>query len=113
MSSFLIIHTRILLKFVFIMIKPEQRKHEIVAYVTKTYKKVLQIKAKTRGISLSAMINLALFDFLNPNLMANSTGIMKIDRTPKGSKEPVRRTHFRECIAELKIVLEKRRIDNE
>ena len=91
------------------MIKPEQRTHEIVGYVTQTYKKVLQIKAKQRGISLSAMINLALFDFLNPTMTAKSAPILRLDRSPKGSKEPLRKRNFRECIEELKVVLEKRR----
>lgn len=94
------------------MIKPEQRTHEIVGYVTKTYKKVLQIKAKQRGISLSAMINLALFEFLNPKMMAKSAPILRLDRTPKGSKEPLMKNYYRECIAELKVVLEKRRKEN-
>lgn len=57
---------------------------------------------------MSELIRVALYDFLNPKILVKSKGIVRIDRTPKGSKDPVRKNYFRECIDELKTVLEKR-----
>ena len=91
------------------MIKPEQRKHIIKVYVTKTEKGVLKHEAKKRGISVSALLKVAIHEYLSPRIAPKSVPIVRIDRTPKGSREPVRKNYFKECIDELKIVLEKRR----
>ena len=90
------------------MIKPEQRTHEIVGYVTKTYKKVVQLEAKKRGISVSAMINTALFDFLNPKILGKSSGILRIDRSKKGSDIPIRQSVYRDVMKELKEYFKKK-----
>ena len=95
------------------MIKPEQRTHVIQVYVTKTQKGVIRNEARKRGVSISALLKIATFEYFNPKVISKSVPIVRIDRTPKGSKEPIRKNYFRECIDELKIVLEKRRINNE
>lgn len=95
------------------MIKPERRKHEIVAYVTKSYKEFLKREHRKRGLGMSELIRVALYEYFNPKLLAKSAPIVRIDRTPKGSKEPIRKNFYRECIVELRMVLEKRRINNE
>jgi hypothetical protein len=91
------------------MIKPEQRKHIIKVYVTKTQKGSLKHEARKRGISVSALLKVGIFEYLSPRLVPNNIPIIRIDRTPKGSKEPIMKNYFRECIDELKIVLEIRR----
>ena len=95
------------------MIRPEQKRHLIKAYTTKTHKAFVKQEARKRGIAVSELIKVALYDYFNPREVPKSAAIVRIDRTPKGSTEPIRKNHFRECIEELKTVLEKRREENE
>ncbi|KKN56990.1 hypothetical protein LCGC14_0567120 [marine sediment metagenome] len=102
------------------MIKPEQRTHVIQVYVTKTEKGVIRHEAKKRGISISALLKIGIFDYFNPKVISKSDPIVRIDRTPKGSttfkdsKALQRPNDYKECIEELKQVFAKRRrINNE
>lgn len=91
------------------MIKPEQRTEVVKVYVTWTEKKNLIFQARRRGVSVSSLMKVGIFEYLSPREVLKNKGIVRIDRTPKGSKDPVRKNYFRECIDELKTVLEKRK----
>ncbi len=97
------------------MIKPEQRTHVIQVYVTKTEKGVIRHEAKKRGISVSALAKVSLFEYFNPKVISKNKGIMKIDRILKGAntlsdvKALKRANDFRGCMVELKQVFAKRR----
>lgn len=66
------------------MIRPEQKTHTVKAYVTQTRKGMLKIEAKKRGVGISELIKIALFEYLSPKEVPKSRGIVRIDRTPKG-----------------------------
>lgn len=101
------------------MIKPEQRTHVIKAYVTKTRKAILRQEHKKRGIGMSELINIALYDYFNPTQVPKRSGIVKIDRTPKGSitltdlKALRRADDYRGVMVELKHYFTKKRREND
>lgn len=102
------------------MIRPEQRTHVIKVYITKTDKAVLKNEARRRGVSVSALFKVAVFDYLSPKVVPKSVGIVRIDRTPKGSitmtdiKAQRRADDYRGCMVELKqYFAKKKRLDNE
>jgi len=96
------------------MIKPERRKHLIKSYVTKTRKAYYKTEAGKRGIGVSELIKIALFEYFEPKLVPESA-IVRIDRTPKGRtsftdlKEIERSADYRGVMVELKQYFAKKK----
>ena len=94
------------------MIRPEQKTHIIKAYMTKARKTVLIGEAKKRGIGVSELIKVALFEYLSPTKVPKRRGIVRIDRSPKGFKDYKEQLHinsYRGVMVELKQYFAKKR----
>ncbi len=58
------------------MIRPEQKVHVVKSYLTKTQKNVWKMEAKKRGIGISELIKVAIFDYLSPTKGTKTVGIV-------------------------------------
>lgn len=86
--------------------KPEKGDHVIRIYCTHVFKEYFKKECRKRGVSESALGRIALYEYFQPKQVVmiekKSDAIVRIDRTPKGSKEVKQKAHFRQVMAELK-----------